>query len=89
MQIIKLKQVKNNNIHQATITKYEVLEAFFRTEDENDDNMANQLNQLISNFYEQEQIYKRNITELTFDLDKYENVIEYINKVVSIQNKLV
>ena len=61
MQIITLKQVKNNNTHQATITKYEVLEAFFRTEDENDDNMANQLNQLIGNFYEQEQIYKRNI----------------------------
>lgn len=84
MQILTLKQVKNNTIHQATITKYEVLEAFFRTEDEDDDNMANQLNELISNFYEQERIYKKNITELTFDSEKYKNVIEYINKVVSI-----
>lgn len=65
---------------QTTVKKYEVLEAFIRTEDENDNNMAGQLNKLISQFYNQELLLKRNITELSVDSDEYEKVIEYINR---------
>lgn len=78
MQLVTMTQTQNNG---TKITKYRAMEAFFRTEDEGNDVMATQLNELIGIFYEQEQIHKRNITELTFDLDRYKSAIEYINKV--------
>lgn len=65
---------------QITITKYEALEAFFRTEDEDNDKMAVQLNEIIKQFYDKELLCKRNITELSFDSNEYKKAIEYINK---------
>ena len=65
---------------EITVKKYEVMEAFFRTESEENNDMASQLNDLICNFYEQEQIYRRNVTELSVDFDRYRKAIEYIEK---------
>lgn len=65
---------------KITVKKYEVMEAFFRTESEENNDMASQLNDLICNFYEQEQIYRRNVTELSVDFDRYRKAIEYIEE---------
>lgn len=66
--------------NKTIVKKYEAMEAFFRTESEGNSDMAIQLNDLICHFYEQEQIYRRNITELSVDFDTYKQVIEYIEK---------
>ena len=66
--------------NKTIVKKYEAMEAFFRTESEENNDMAIQLNDLICHFYEQEQIYRRNVTELLVDFDTYKKVIEYIEK---------
>ena len=62
------------------ITKYEVMEALFRTEDEENVKMANELNRLFNTFYEKERLTRRNITELPFDIDTFRTAIDYIKK---------
>lgn len=72
----KIMQIKNN---QAMISKYEVLTAFFRTEENNDVDMASKLNDFINQFYDQERQTRRNVTELIFEINKSnENVISFI-----------
>lgn len=66
--------------HSAIISKYEIMEAFFRTEDEDNDVMAVELNRLINSFYEKELQTRRNVTELPFDIDSNKAVIDYIKK---------
>ena len=73
----KFMNIKNG---KATISKYEVMKAFFLTEEEDDVDMANELNKMINIFYEQEQRTRRNVTELSFDIDSNQNVIDYIKK---------
>lgn len=75
----KIMQIENN---QAIISKYEVLAAFFRSEENDDIDMANKLNELINQFYVQERHTKRNVTELTFEItNSNENVISFIKAV--------
>lgn len=75
----KFMQIENN---QAIISKYEVLAAFFRTEENDDIDMASKLNELINQFYIQERHTRRNVTELTFEItNSNENVISFIKAV--------
>lgn len=77
--LTKIMQIKNK---QAIISKYEVLAAFFRSEENDDIDMANKLNELINQFYVQERHTKRNVTELTFEItNSNENVISFIKAV--------
>lgn len=87
MQAVIMSQSMENTMNsirnqkpRTIVKKYEAMEAFFRTESEENDDMAIQLNDLICHFYEQEQICKRNVTELSVDSDTYKKVIEYIEK---------
>lgn len=73
----KIMNIENG---KATISKYEVMKAFFLTEEEDDVDMANELNKMINIFYEQEQRTRRNVTELSFDIGSNQNVINYIKK---------
>ncbi len=73
--MVKPMRIKDN---MATLSKYEILEAFFRTEDEENIDMADELNRLINVFYEKERLICRNITELSFDIDENKDAIEYI-----------
>ena len=66
---------------KAVISKYEVLEAFFRTEDEENVNMANELNEIINEFYVKERQTRRNVTAMPFDLNQYKTAISYIRQV--------
>lgn len=75
--LTKSMQIKENH---ALISKYEVLAAFFRTEENEDINMANELNKLINQFYVQERKTKRNVTELPFDIEANKDAIDYIKK---------
>lgn len=73
----KIMKIQNN---YATITKYEVMEAFFRTESENNIVMAEELNKILNIFYEMELQTRRNVTELPFDISLNKNVINYIKQ---------
>lgn len=79
MEIInKTMRVEGN---EAYISRYEVLEAFFRTEEEENVRMANELNKIINVFCEIERQTRRNIIELPFDIEEHKQVIEYIDKI--------
>ena len=69
--------IKND---KAYISKYEVISAFFRTEEEDNASMADKLNELIIMFCNAETQNKSNVTILPFDVNKYKSVIEYIGK---------
>lgn len=62
------------------ISRYEVMNAFFQTEEDNNEEMANQLNEMLNDFCRLERKYKRNIVSLPFDTIIYKRVIDYINK---------
>lgn len=74
--------VRTMNIERdkAIISKYEVMKAFFLTEEEENMNMADELNKMINVFYEQERRTRRNVNTLSFDVEKNKNVIEYIKR---------
>lgn len=76
--ISKTMRVEGNNIY---ISRYEIIEAFFRTEEEEDENMANELNKMINVFCEAERKTRRNVSELPFDANTHKNVIDYISKI--------
>lgn len=78
MEMLKGNMRKEGN--NVYISRYEVATAFFRTEEEENIDMANALNAIINVFCDEEQKLKRNITELPFDVSKYRNVIDYIEK---------
>lgn len=79
MEIIgKGMNIKGN---EAYISKYEVIEAFFRTEEEENANMAKELNKMINIFYDSERKNRRNVVSLPFDLETYRHVIDYIGSV--------
>lgn len=65
---------------KAIISKYEVMKAFFLTEEEENINMANELNRMINAFCEQERKTRRNVTTLPFDLETNRQVIDYIKR---------
>ncbi len=73
-----------NNMHiesdTAIISKYEIMKAFFLTEEEDNINMADELNKMINAFYEQERQTKRNVTSLSFEIENNRQVIDYIKK---------
>lgn len=73
----KNMRIEGNNIY---ISRYEVVTAFFRTEEEENVDMANALNVIINIFCDEERKLRRNITELPFDISTYKNVIDYIEK---------
>ena len=78
MEIIKNSmRIENNSVY---ISRYEVATAFFRTEEEENIDMANALNKIINMFCEAERKAKKNIVELPFDITIYKNVIDYIEK---------
>lgn len=68
---------------EAKISRYEVMEAFFRTEEEENVAMASELNKMLNVFCEQERLTRANVVSLPFDIEKYENVIQYIGTRVS------
>lgn len=75
--LAKVMLVENN---MATISKYEVMEAFFKTEDNDDVMMADELNKLINKFYDQERQTRRNVNYMSFNIDEYKNAIAYIKR---------
>lgn len=66
--------------NKAIISKYEIMKAFFLTEEEENVNMAHELNKMINVFCEQERQTKRNVTTLSFDIEPNKQVIDYIKK---------
>ncbi|MBQ8825122.1 MAG: hypothetical protein IJZ64_07860 [Ruminococcus sp.] len=68
--------------NQAYISRYEVMEAFFRTEEEENEDMAVKLNEMINIFCDEERKTKRNVLSLPFEVNLYENIIEYINSTI-------
>ena len=75
--MIKVMNIKSD---KAIISKYEVMKAFFLTEEEDDVNMARELNKMINAFYEKERQTMRNVTTLSFDIETNKQVIDYIKK---------
>lgn len=65
---------------EKLISRYDVMKAFFQTEKENNEEMANQLNEMLNDFCRLERKYKRNIVSLPFDAIAYKVVIDYIKK---------
>lgn len=74
----KTMHIEGNN---AYITRYEVIDAFFRTEEEENLKMAMELNKMINSFCEQERYTKRNVALLPFDIGLHKDAIEYIRQV--------
>lgn len=74
---------KSMNIEgkDAYISKYEVMEAFFRTEEEENVNMAKELNKMINIFCDSERKNRRNVILLPFDIETYKHAIDYIGQV--------
>lgn len=72
--------VENMHIkeNKAIISKYEVVNAFFLTEEEENASMACELNKMINAFCEQERKTRRNVTTLSFDVESNRQVIDYI-----------
>lgn len=66
--------------NNAYISRYEVMEAFFRTEEDGNEAMASKLNEMLNVFCYYERKNKCNIVTLPFDKIIYKNVIEYIVK---------
>lgn len=64
----------------AVISKFEVMKAFFLTEKEDDVSMAEELNKMISVFYDHERRTRRNITTLPFEIKAYKRAIDYIKR---------
>ena len=60
------------------ISRYEIMNAFFQTEEENNEEMANELNKMLNDFCRLERKYKRNIVSLPFDIIAYKQAINYI-----------
>lgn len=77
METLSKMKVTSN---MATISKYEVMAAFFRTEEDDDVDMAIELNKLINKFYDQERQTRRNTNYMSFDLDEYKSAISYIKQ---------
>ena len=75
--MIKSMHIESN---KAIISKYEVMKAFFLTEEEENVNMADELNKMINVFYEQERQTRRNVTALPFDVEANRQVIDYIKR---------
>lgn len=71
----KKMNIKGN---KAYISREEVILAFFRTEEEENEGMAIKLNEMINIFCKSERKERRNIPVLPFDVDSYKSVIEYI-----------
>ena len=77
---IMVKKTMHIDNNKAFISKYEVIKAFFLTEEEENANMANELNKMINVFYKQESQTRRNVTTLPFDVETNKQVIEYIKR---------
>lgn len=65
------------------ISKYELIKAFFKTEDDDDLDMAIELNRMINEFCQMEQKTKSNIVELPFNQIDYEKAINYISAAIN------
>ena len=65
------------------ISKYELIKAFFKTEDDDDFDMAIELNRMINEFCQMEQKMKSNIVELPFSQTDYEKAINYISSAIN------
>lgn len=76
MEIIN--ETMHINENQVYIRRYEIMKAFFRTEEEENIEMANILSKMLSVFCKEEKKFRRNITELPFDINTHQNVINYI-----------
>lgn len=64
------------------ISRYEVIKAFLRTEEDEDEEMAKELNVLLNAFCEAERAAVRSIPVLPFDASIFEKAIEYIGTLV-------
>ncbi len=62
----------------AQISKFEVMCAFFRTEEEENVEMARELNKMLNAFYRIERRKRQNVNSLSFDIQRYKKAIEYI-----------
>lgn len=71
----KRVNIKGN---KAYISRQEVILAFFRTEEEENEDMAIKLNEMINIFCDLERKTKRNISVLPFEISSYKSTIEYI-----------
>lgn len=65
---------------EAQITKFEVMCAFFRTEEEENIEMARELNKMLNAFYKIERRKRQNVNSLPFNIQRYKKSIEYIGK---------
>lgn len=78
-----MKTIGDEAVHvvgnDAYVSRYEVAEAFFRTEEEENMVMAIELNKMINVFCEEERQTKRNVIALPFNTETYKQAIDYIN----------
>ena len=65
------------------LSRYDVIQAFFRTEDEENEDMARELNVLLNHFCTAERNNGKNINELPFSRDLHQKPIAYIKSVLN------
>lgn len=71
----------NDNI--VYLSRYDVIQAFFITEEEENEDMARELNRLLNCFCIAERNKKKNINVLPFSWDIYRKSIAYIKSVLN------
>lgn len=68
----------------ALISKFEVMCAFFKTEEEENLEMALKLNKMLNVFYEIERQKQQNIISLSFNIKDNRETIDYIYDAISV-----
>lgn len=64
------------------ISRYEVIKAFLKTEEDEDEEMAKELNVLLNIFCKAERAAVKSVSVLPFDASIFEKVIAYIDALV-------
>lgn len=73
-------KVMQNVGDDVLISRYEIMQAFFRTEEEDNLGMADALNSMLNDFCDSERETRNNVVSLPFNKKAYQNVIEYIQQ---------
>ena len=65
------------------LSRYDVIQAFFRTEDEENEDMAKQLNIILNCFCAEERSKGKNVSELPFSKEVHKKTIAYIQNALN------
>lgn len=71
-------EIKQNKKDIIYLSRYDVIQAFFKTEEDEDEEMAKELNVLLNCFCLEERRKKRSINVLPFSADMHKRTITYI-----------